>query len=154
LATHESALSALDRFLGSPDRPDWFDESISRVLDDAAVLTSARGPRELDRLTSELLGAELHRAAHEVRRGLWFGWWFAELVDAATDRIRMAADGPWEPSFWLLHGLAAIAPRPQPTVVSEAGDWLRDDDVARLPQWLPDVPRITATGEVFRMRDE
>jgi hypothetical protein len=155
--TPGSALTVVDRLLGPPERPPWFGESIKRVLDDADVVTSARGPRELDQLTVELLGAELHRAVHEERQGLWFGRWFAELADAATDRIKKEAAGhSVEPLFWLLHGLAAMAPpglQPELTAPNRAKKWLPDDIIARLPEWLTEVPRIAATGEVFRMRD-
>lgn len=155
--TPGSTLTAIERLLGPPERPPWFDASIKAVLDSADMVTSARGPRELDQLTAELLGAELHRVVHQERQGLWFVWWFAELVDAATERIKKGADGgSWEPPFWLLHGLAAMSPptlRPELTAPHRAKKWLRNDATARLPEWLTDVPRIAATGEVFRMRD-
>jgi len=68
-------------------------------------------PRDLEELTTELVGAELYRAIHDAREGLWFGWWFAELADAARSRLdRAAGSDEWRPPFWLLHGLAAIAP--------------------------------------------
>ncbi len=131
--------------------------SIKTVLDNADIVTSARGPRELEQLTAELLGAELHRAVHQERQGLWFAWWLAELADAATDRIKKeAGGGSWEPPFWLLHGLTAMASpalQPRLTPPSRAKKWLTGDATAQLPGWLTNVPRIAATGEVFRMRD-
>lgn len=152
-----SPLAAVDRLLGPPERPTWFDASIKTVMERADVVTSARGPRELDQLTAELLGAQLHRAVHEERRGLWFEWWFTELVDTVTDRIEKETnDGSGLPLFWLLHGLAAMttpAMQLALTAPSRAVEWLTDDAIARLPEWLTDVPQIAATGEVFRMRD-
>jgi hypothetical protein len=42
--------------------------------------------------------------------GLWFEWWFEELVQAAADRVKAGAagDGGWQAPWRLLHGLAAI----------------------------------------------
>ncbi|MBA2322860.1 MAG: hypothetical protein H0V92_02165, partial [Pseudonocardiales bacterium] len=147
-----SAAATLNRLLGPPERPSWFDESIKRVLDNARVVMSASGPRELDQLTAELLGAELHRAVHRERQGMWFGWWFAGLVEAETDRIEEAAGkSSAEPLLWLLHGLAAMAP---PSLRSKLMAPNRAITRSReLPPWLSEVPRLAATGEVCRMRD-
>ena len=150
----ESALAVLQRTLGSKERPAWFDDSIRRVLDSAATLVAATGPRELEQLTTDLVGAELYRAIHDTREGLWFDWWFAELADATRSRLDRAAGGDeWRPPFWLLHGLAAIAP---PALVPELPSRgfvrsLRADPAP--PSWLFDATRIAATGEVWRMRD-
>ncbi|MGH3769886.1 MAG: DISARM system SNF2-like helicase DrmD [Pseudonocardiaceae bacterium] len=56
-----SALTAMLSLLGPPQRPAWFDSSIKAVLDRTGVVMAARGPRELEQATAELLGAELHR---------------------------------------------------------------------------------------------
>lgn len=149
-------MAVIDELLGPPARPTWFDESITRVLDDADVVTSARGPLELEQLTVGLLGAELHRAVHEEPSGLLLGWWFAELVEAATGRAMRADGASWEPPFWLLHGLAGVAPpslQPNLTALSRSVRSMRGDGAARPPGWLSDVPRVAATGEVLRMRD-
>jgi hypothetical protein len=61
--------SPLERLLQPRERPAWFEASITRVLENASALPAARGPRELEQLTAELLGAELHRAAHEEDEG-------------------------------------------------------------------------------------
>lgn len=150
-----SAVAGLSDMLGPRERPSWFDGSIRAVLDGSQDLISVDGPRELEQHTSELIGAELHRAVHEEHEGLWFGWWLAELIDAAETRVEQHADdGPWEGPFRLLHGLAAMVPSsrlPRP-VLNRARKRLRR--VAdRIPAWLADTSRITATGEVTLLRD-
>ena len=55
-----------------PQRPDWFDQSIKAIIDQAGILMTARGPRELEQATVELIGAELHRAVHDDDHGLRF----------------------------------------------------------------------------------
>jgi hypothetical protein len=153
-ARPESALAVLQRTFGSKERPSWFDDSIRTVLDGAAVLVSATDPRELERLTTELVGAQLYRAIHDTREGLWFDRWFAELADAARNRLdRAAGSDEWRPPFWLLHGLAAIAPPALVPKLPSRGfvKSLRADPAP--PPWLFDATRIAATGEVWRMRD-
>lgn len=144
----------LQRTFGSKERPAWFDDSIRRVLDGAAALVAATGPRELEQLTTELVGAELHRVIHDVRDGLRFDWWFAELADATHSRLDHAvgSDG-WRSPFWLLHGLAAIAPPALVPKLPSRGfvKSLRADPAP--PSWLFDATRIAATGEVWRMHD-
>jgi hypothetical protein len=151
LATLESPL---ERLLQQPrERPAWFEESITRALEDASALPAARGPRELEQLTAELVGGELHRVVHQVKRGLWFDWWLAELVDATAERIKQEAE--WKPPFWLLHGLGAFAsPGLQSQMpLRQARAWIRDKATDPLPEWVTEVPRIRATGEVHRIRD-
>jgi hypothetical protein len=95
-----SAFTAMQSLLGPPQRPAWFDSSSKTVLDRADVEMAARGPRELEQATAELLGAELHRVLCEEREGMWFSWWFEELTQAATARIREevgSRDNGWEP---------------------------------------------------------
>lgn len=151
-----SVLGVMQQLLAPRDRPLWFDASVKVVLEGADVVMSARGPRELEQMTAELLGAELHRAVHEEHRGLWLAWWFEELVGAATTRIEEDAGGStWEPPFWLLHGLASIGtPALQSSALaalSRVEKGLRRD--AGMPEWLREAPRVTATGDVVRMRD-
>jgi hypothetical protein len=145
--------SPLDRLLQPRERPAWFGPSITRVLENASALPAARGPRELEQLTAELLGGELHRTVHEGEGGLWFDWWLEELVDAAAAQIKQEAE--WKPAFWLLHGLGALA---TPGLLSQmplrqAKAWVRGKATDPLPRWLPQVPRIRATGDVHRIRD-
>jgi hypothetical protein len=137
--------------MGPAPQPEWFDEAIESVLDGAEVLASAPGPRALEQLTAELLGAELYRAVVEESYGLRFDLWLEELVAATAARVGETAD---EAAYLLLHGLASVA---TPGLASVAAG--RRDRVRRLmggrglPSWLADLPKIAATGEVLRMRD-
>lgn len=153
--------TALASLLGPPQRPAWFDSSTKAVLDRAGVVMAARGPGELEQATAELLGGELYRVVREERQGLWFSWWFEELTNAAVARIREEVsswDGAWEPAWRLLHGLTSIG---SPvlrssawTALGRAKKQLRGGVVLRQqPQWLGQLPRIRATGEVWQMRD-
>jgi hypothetical protein len=144
----------LQRALGSKERPTWFDDSTRRVLDGAATLVAATDPRELEQLTTELVGAQLYRAIHDTREGLRFDWWFAELADATRNRLdRAVGSDEWRPTYWLLHGLAAIAPPSLVPTLPSRGfvRSLRADPAP--PSWLFDATRIAATGEMWRMRD-
>ncbi|MGH3802068.1 MAG: hypothetical protein ACRDTD_18425, partial [Pseudonocardiaceae bacterium] len=151
----------MQSWLGPRQRPAWFDSSIKAVLDRAGVVMAARGPRELEQATAELLGAELHRILREEREGMWFSWWFEELTEAATARIREevgSRDGVWGPPWRLLHGLTSIGSPAlksiAQTALSRAKKELRGDAAVRQqPDWLRQLARITATGEVWEMRD-
>lgn len=154
-----SAWTALESMAGPRERPEWFDSSIEGVLNRASVVLAARGPRELEEATAGLLGAELHRAIHEERRGLRFGRWFEHLVEAAVTRIRVEAgrDGAWQASWWLLHGLTsvgtpALAAAAQ-TALGRARKQVARDLVRSQPEWLRLLPRISPTGEVWQMLD-
>jgi hypothetical protein len=122
---------------------------------------AARGPRELDQATAELLGAELHRVVREEREGLWFSWWFEDLAEAAAARIREqvgSRDGAWEPPWRLLHGLTSIGSPALQSIARAALDRANkevrgDAAVRQQPAWLRQLARITATGEVWEMRD-
>jgi len=146
--------------LGPPQRPAWFDLASQAVLDQAGAVMSARGPRELEQVTAELLGAELHRIVREERKGLWFSRWFGELAEAAATRIREVAgsrDGAWEPPWRLLHGLTSIGSPALQSMARNALDRakkaLRSDAAVRQqPGWLWQLARITATGEVGEER--
>ncbi len=149
----------LESLAGPRERPKWFDSSIEGVLDRADVVLAAGGPRELEDVTAGLLGAELHRIIHEAHRGLWFDWWFEELVEAAVARIRVEADsdGAWQAPWWLLHGLTSIGPpalsAAAQTALGRARKELGRDAFQSRPDWLRLLPRISATGEVWQMRD-
>jgi hypothetical protein len=155
------AFEALQALLSPRQRPAWFDSASKAVLDRAGVLMVARGPRELEQTTAELLGAELHRVLSEERAGLWFSWWFEELAEAATARIREEVghrNGTWEPAWRLLHGLTSIG---SPALQSLAHRALKsakkelrgEAALQQQPDWLWQLARITATGEVWEMRD-
>lgn len=139
---------------GPRERPAWFDVSSASVLGAADALLAAAGPRELEQRTSELVGRELHRALYEVQRGLWFDWWFEELVSAAAARVEPAADVEALAAVHrLLYGLASIG---SPALSSTATQPLRRAAKVlgeRIPDWLREVPQVSATGEVVRMRD-
>jgi hypothetical protein len=160
-AHRRSAFTAMQSLLGPPQRPAWFDSSTKAVLDRADVVMAARGPRELEQATAELLGAELHRVLNEEREGMWFSWWFEELTQAATARIREevgSRDGAWEPLWRLLHGLTSIGSPELASTARNALDRARkelrgDAALRQQPDWLWRLARITATGEVWEMRD-
>jgi hypothetical protein len=145
--------------MGRRTQPAWFDSSIPRILDGADVLLATRGPRELEEATAGLLGAELHRAIHDERQGLWLGWWSELLIERAVARIRIEASrsGPWQAPWWLLHGLTSIGPPPlaaaAQTALGRARKHLAKDAYQSPPAWVRLLPRISATGEVWRMRD-
>lgn len=121
-------------------RPDWFDESIKSALDGAEATLSAGTTRELEQVVAELVGAQLYEAVSDERGGLRFDWLFHEIVDAAVVRRR---EGGTDSMNRLLHGLAAIG---TPALRAYAEQ--------QLPKrTLSDWPRVTATGEVWRMRD-
>jgi hypothetical protein len=151
--------SARQALLGPPQRPAWFDSATKTVLDQAGVVMVAQGPRELEQVTAELLGAELHRVLNEECEGMWFSWWFEELTEAATARIREEGrDGAWEPPWRLLHGLTSIGSPALQSIAQTAMDRAKKElrgDAAMLqqPDWLRQLARITATGEVWEMRD-
>jgi hypothetical protein len=99
----------MTQFISPSERGQWFDTAIAAVLDQAHVVLEAQHPRALERLTSQLIGAQLHQVLVTEKTGLWFDRWFAELVSATEFRVREQADGgAWEAPFRLLHGLAAI----------------------------------------------
>jgi hypothetical protein len=156
----QSALTAMrSLLLGPPQRPAWFDSSNRAVLDQTGVVMAARGPRELEQVTAELLGAELHRVLSEEHDGMWFSWWFEELTEAATARIREEGrDGGWEPPWRLLHGLTSIGSPALQSRARGAVDRARKElrraaALRQQPDWLGQLGRITASGEVWEMRD-
>jgi hypothetical protein len=146
-------LGEVAQLLGQRTRPAWFDPAIKTVLDGAGGLDMAGGPRALEQLTVELLGAEMYRALQAAQGGLWFAWWFEELVDAAAARV-VEEQSAGKSAFLLLHGLAAVG---TPALASSATAACRRVRKlvanASLPEWLDDLPRIAVIGEVFRMRD-
>lgn len=141
------------------DRPAWFDVSIKSVLNQASVVMTAQGPRELEQATAELLGAELHRAIRDEHRGLWFDWFFEELAEAAADRILDEAvrqDDSWQAKQRLLYGLASISSPGLRSLAEKALARVRKGLPAHAPaqpEWLRLLPKITAAGEVWEMHD-
>ena len=93
-------LAALrDRLFGPPERPGWFDPSITRILRQGDAVIAAAGPGELEQVIAELTAGEVYWALREVRKGLWFAWWFRELARAAGERVKSEAareGGAWQ----------------------------------------------------------
>jgi hypothetical protein len=149
------SLAEVVQLLGQRTRPVWFDPALKSVLDGAAALDGAGRPRELEQLTVELLGAEMYAAHQESRGGLWFSWWFEELVAAAAARVvEEAAAGVGRSAFLLLNGLAAVGTPGLASMASAESRRVRKLLAGvGLPEWLDDLSRVAATGEVFRMRD-
>ena len=93
-------------------------------------------------------------------RGLWVEQWFALLVEATATRVRdelVLGTAGWEGSWRLLYGLAAIG---SPALASSATTAARRlaAQVARVAEpgkarWLAGMRRLTATGEVWHLRD-
>jgi hypothetical protein len=136
------------------------------VLDKAEPVLAAAGLRELEQVTAELLGGELHRALSDEAAGLWFDWWFEELASAAAVRVRDgagsvgdAAGGSvgWRPAWRLLHGLALIGPpelrQAALSAISRARRNLPRGMDGREPSWLDHHARVAATGEAWTLRD-
>ncbi len=139
--------------MGPRTRPTWFDPSIKAVLEGAEAITTARGPRAVEAAAAELLGAELFRVLDEDHDGLWFAWWFEELVAAAGGRIQEKTAGGM-PAFWLLHGLMSIGTPALASIALEARDQAPKFLADGVPDWLNDLSQVTATGEVYRMQDD
>ena len=107
------------------------------------AVIAATGPRELEQAVTELTGAEVYWALNEAKRGLWFEWWFEELVRAAADRVKAEAAGEgggWQAPWRLLHGLAAIgSPALRSAAmqaVKDAGRALTRPQFSAAPDWL------------------
>ena len=157
------ALAALvDQLAGPRERPAWFGPSIGRTIrrQEEAVM-AATGPRELEQAVAELTGAEVYWALNEARSGLWFEWWFEDLVRAAADRVKAEAAGEgggWRAPWRLLHGLAAIG-SPGLAVGCRAGGEgcrprARAAAVRRGAGLARAVPGGSVTGGIWAMRDD
>lgn len=158
VAELRSAFETLRSPLAPPSRPEWFDPSVEAVLDQGDVVMAARGPRELEQATAELVGAELHRVVREGLYGMPFDWWFETLVESAATRVRQEAakpDGAWEAPWRLLHGLMSIGSPALRSIAQDAVNDCEPDDASSHPasEWLPHLARIEATGELWRLRD-
>ncbi|MBV9447969.1 MAG: hypothetical protein JO345_18960 [Streptosporangiaceae bacterium] len=148
-----------EQLSASREPPEWFGPSIARVLGQVDAIVSAASPRELEQVTAELTGAELHRALREERTGLWFEWWFDELAGAAAEQVRAESDaGTWQAPWRLLHGLASVgSPALRGIAVQAAGDArkaLSPEQLAGQPDWLGLCPDAAVTGGLWVMRDD
>lgn len=138
------------------ERPEWFAESIEKVLDGSAALLAATSPRAMEQATCELIGQEVYRAIHEERSGLRFTEWAVELAAAAAARVRDAEDlgGEW----WLLHGIAGMAPPGLRSVARYHINSLmktvrRHPRFPAQPSWLGLLHLIKLTGQIWLMRN-
>ncbi len=153
--------SPLEESFGSLDRrPRWWAPSFERLIAASGGLLVAQGPRALEQVTAELIGAELYRAVHDEKTGLRFDAWAMELISRAIERMVDAAgrgDNTWRGPWWLLQGLAAIGSYGLGAFAweqaSEAAGELPRDIRAAEPAWLKLLPDIKATGHVLAMRD-
>jgi len=156
------AVTALvDQLAGPRERPGWFGASIGRMLRQADAVMAATGPRELEQAVAELTGAEVYWALNKARSGLWFEWWFEDLVRTAADRVKTEAageGGSWQAPWRLLHGLAAIgSPALRSAAmqaVRDAGRALTPRQSAAAPDWLGLCPEGSVTGGIWAMRDD
>jgi hypothetical protein len=156
------ALAAVvDQLAGPRERPAWFGPSIGRMLRQEDTVIAATGPRELEQAVSELTGAEVYWALNEAKRGLWFEWWFEELVQAAADRVKAEAAGEgdgWQAPWRLLHGLAAIGSPALRTAalqaVKDVGRALTRQQFSAAPDWLGLCPEGSVTGGIWAMHDD
>lgn len=155
-------LAALvDQLAGPRERPAWFGLSIGRMLRQQDAVFAATGPRELEQAVTELAGAEVYWALNEAKGGLWFEWWFEELVQAAADRVKTEAAGDgdgWQAPWRLLHGLAAVgSPALRSAAmqaVKDAGRALTRRQSSAAPDWLGLCPEGSVTGGIWAMRDD
>jgi hypothetical protein len=136
---------------GAIPRPGWFDAATATVLAAAAELPSLPGPPELEDRVAQLIGRQLHQVINSDQP-VRFEWWFDELVAAATTEVHEnpTDPGPW----WLLNGLASIATPPVASGVTAALKKLHARiEQASPPTWLDQMSQISATGDVWQMRD-
>jgi hypothetical protein len=158
----QSVLAAFGDVLGGlRQRPRWFDESLTAVLDEASVLMTAQGPRELEDAAARLLGAEQYRRLELHESGLWFDWWFTELAEAAMIRARDAIAGgdpdTWQPCVRLLHSMTGLgSPALAGAVHARLGRLTKSlprNLADTQPRWLHLLAKITATGQLWHMHD-
>lgn len=136
------------------ERPTWFESAIATVLDRAPVVLDATGPRDLDQLTSDLVGQALTEALRHATSGLWFDWWFTELVDAAETQVRNGAEhGGWQAPLRLLHGLTTIGSPALGQAAIAATKRLQRVVGKDAAPWLKQLRQLTADGDVVRLRD-
>lgn len=138
---------------------EWFNGATQRVLTGARVLLDATVPRQVEEATTTLLGAEMHRRL-EAGGSLWFDRWFVHVTDSAATVVRanMLHDGgDWQSSYRLLHGLGAVGAAERARFAEAHLALLRAEveqhsDMAE-PDWLAEVSQLTATGQVWQLRD-
>lgn len=138
----------------------WFEPSIALLLQEAAVLCDAEGPRQLEDMTARLLGARVHEAV-EQGQPLALGQWIGELIDRAEQRAReqlTAAAPGGESSLLLLHGLTSVGSPAIAHMASAAVSRLRPaaggtEESLALPEWLDVAAEPRMTGKIWTLRD-
>jgi hypothetical protein len=159
VSPRRAALTTLTGLLGEQlERPPWFDPAIDTLLGEADAVVAAKDPRELDQIVAELVGAELERALHTRGAALRFEWWLTELADAAANRacdaLRSGDRDGWQAPWRLLQALTGLA---DPAIgdgrLSRVRKALPKELAAGEPSWLRLVSKVTATGELWQMRD-
>ena len=146
---------------GPGDRPQWFEGSITNVLDRADDLMAASGPRELDDAAARLLGGELHHRLNAETAGFWFDRWFADLAEAAAIRTRETVADPDRPTYHaylrLLHAMTGLgSPSLAGTAhtrLAQATKGLPRELRNAQPSWLHALSKITATGQLWQAHD-
>src|SRR4051794_9549953 len=123
----------------------WWAERISDVLTGAVGLLDARGPRELEQATAELIGGALHRALSEETMGFALQAWLGALVGKAGERASLE-------DWYLLHGIAAIAPGTLAVSARHGIERLRAHGLTG-PERLAWTPSVAPTGDVHVLRD-
>jgi len=129
----------------SPAAISWWPDRIAEVFDGADALLAADRPRQLEQATAELIGGVLYRALTEQRMGFALLAFLDALIDQAATQPTLA-------TWYLLHGIAAIAPRPQATHARQVIDRMGADGLTG-PAWLSITPTVRPTGEVRLLRD-
>ncbi|MFB8007287.1 hypothetical protein [Nocardia sp. NPDC056000] len=132
--------------------PSWFDPSIRNILRRRRTVLFAKRPRELEQATAALLGEQLHRVLNTHTAAPHFDSWFTELVTtvvACASDPAAHTDPDQQSTWWLLHGLLAIAP--VDFLIDPVQDLLDATTGHCEPPWLPLTCRVQATGEVWRL---
>jgi hypothetical protein len=148
-SSSSTALAQLAETFGfEPDAAgaDWQQPAADRLIEEAAALTAAQGPRELEQRTAELIGAALHRTLEEERAGLDFAGWLGVVVRTA------AARGTEEPAWLLLNGITAIAPPELRMVAWKQVGKLRKTH-RDAPEWLSSLAKSGVSGMPQLLRD-
>ncbi|MEV4134030.1 hypothetical protein AB0J72_17900 [Dactylosporangium sp. NPDC049742] len=132
-------------------RPGWFGPALAATTEETGGLVTASDPRSLEEATARLIGAQLHAA--EGLGATRYGAWTEELVGLLADRVRAGETGSWRGAWYCLNGLLSITPAGLNEWIGEVVDELRPDLPEEVDGWLADMPRITPTGELWRMTD-
>jgi hypothetical protein len=125
--------------------PAWFGPAVDAVLRQADITMTAGDAWELERVTAELLGAELHHVVSLGYTDLQFDRWFDEVVTAAARQAPRRGSALWR----LLGGLGSICPAPTLPSVLAAASRAGSTDA----DWVVTAHHVRATGDVWWLRD-